>query len=214
MRVSFLILLSVAMAVSLRAQTNVPASASRPIVPTAHASGVHTNAASTGLQVIEITSDHIEGSLLSRTATYRGNVRVNDPQMKLRSEYLIAVKLDQPNGKYESVAAVTNVVIDFFDAEGQTNHVTGTRAVYTLSVTNSITNELVRITGDPRAVVSDGTVITGDSLTWDCIAKKMSVENGKTVFVPHGTNRMQFLPDSNLVPTKKPPTPGQPGGPK
>src|SRR5664280_604909 len=56
-------------------------------------------------------------------AIYRGHVRVDDPEMKLTCAWLVA-DVPQAGGHPNHIVAETNVVIDFTDTKGQTNHVT------------------------------------------------------------------------------------------
>ena len=200
-----LILLSVGAAALVGAKTNDPGlalTATNIVVNSAKG----TNASGAGLQVMDIHSDHWTASLLTHTMSYWGNVHADDPQeMRLRSDSLEVQKLPRNNGKYQSVIAETNVAIDFFDSDGQTNHVTGEKAVYTCSVTNSITNEVVVITGQARLVLPNGTVATGEPLIWDCIAKQLRAENGGTTIPNTGTNKLELFDTPR--PGKKPAAP-------
>src|SRR5213083_1870362 len=59
-----------------------------------------------------------------KTYIYRGNVRVDNPQMKLRCELLTIESPEFTNGcKFNRATALTNVVIDWVDESG-TNHAT------------------------------------------------------------------------------------------
>ena len=78
-----------------------------------------------------IDSDSADFDLNGAQAIYRGHVRVDDPQMKLTCEQLTA-DLPQAGGRVNHIVAETNVVIDFTDDKGQTNHATGDKAVYDL----------------------------------------------------------------------------------
>ena len=78
-----------------------------------------------------ISSDSADFDLTGHEAIYRGHVRVDDPQMKLTCEQLIA-DVPQSGGHVNHIVAETNVVIDFMDNKGQTNHATGDKAVYDL----------------------------------------------------------------------------------
>jgi lipopolysaccharide transport protein LptA len=108
-------------------------------------------------------------------ATYRGHVHVRDPAMKLYCEWLV-VDLPQAGGRVNHIVAETNVVIDLLDEKGQTNHATGDLAVYDYNVQDSMTNETVTLTGDPKIENSVGTQ-SGDKITWDKIANKINIKN-------------------------------------
>ena len=65
--------------------------------------------------------------------------------------------------------------------------------VYTYKVANSVTNEVVELSGNPRLESAQGT-LTGDLIVWDRINNKLRATNSKMVF--HTTG------DTNLFPTK------------
>ena len=99
-------------------------------------------------------------------AIYRGHVRVDDPQMKLTCAQL-TTDLPQAGGRPNHIVAETNVVIDFTDDKGQTNHATSDKAVYLYNVQNGVTNETVTLTGNPQpqAENAQGTQ-AGDVIVW------------------------------------------------
>jgi len=114
-----------------------------------------------------IDSDSADFDLTGHLATYRGNVRVDDPQMKLSCAQL-TTDLPESGGHPSRIVAETNVVIDSTDNKGQTNHVTGDKAVYIYSVQNGVTNETVTLTGNPQPQVENaqGTQ-AADVITWN-----------------------------------------------
>jgi lipopolysaccharide transport protein LptA len=134
---------------------------------------------------IYVLSDSAEFDLKTRIAVYRGNVRVDDPQMKLTCHVLTA-KLPERGGRIENIVAETNVVIDVVDENKRTNHATGDKLVYTYKVENAETNEVAKLTGNPRVDSPDGW-LTGDVITWDFTRKKMFAE-GNFHSGPHDTN--------------------------
>jgi lipopolysaccharide transport protein LptA len=113
-------------------------------------------------------------------AIYRGHVRVNDPEMKLTCEQLTA---DVPEaGEHPNrIVAETNVVIDFTDTKGQTNHATGDKAVYIYKVENGVTNETVTLTGNPQMENAQGTQ-AGDVIIWDRASNKLHFDNPHMIF--------------------------------
>jgi lipopolysaccharide export system protein LptA len=114
----------------------------------------------------EISSDRADFDLDARHAVYYGNVFVDDPKMKLNCERL-TVMLPQSGGRPERIIAEKNVVIDFTDDKGQTNHVTSQKAVYTYKVESGVTNEVMTFTGDPQPELKNATMIqTGDVIVW------------------------------------------------
>jgi len=120
---------------------------------------------STNRPPTEITSDHADFDLNSRQAVYRGHVFVNDPEVKLHCEVL-TVKFPEKGRHLSHVQAETNVVIDFTDQNGQTNHLTAGMAVYSYQVENSVTNESVTFTGNP-VVESAEVTIAAEPMIWD-----------------------------------------------
>ena len=113
-----------------------------------------------------ISSESADFDLAGREATYHGHVRVDDPQMKLACEQLIA-DVPQTGGHVNHIVAETNVVIDFTDEKGQTNHTTSDKAVYVYNVENGVTNETVTLTGSPQPQMENaqGTQ-SGDVIIW------------------------------------------------
>jgi lipopolysaccharide export system protein LptA len=115
-------------------------------------------------------------------AIYRGHVRVDDPQMKLTCAQL-TTDLPQAGERPNHIVAETNVVIDFTDDKGQTNHATGDKAVYIYNVQNGVTNETVTLTGNPQPQVENaqGTQ-TGDVIVWDRANNKIHFDNPHMIF--------------------------------
>jgi len=115
----------------------------------------------------QIYSDNsADFDLNGHQAIYRGHVRVDDPEMKLTCALLVA-DVPQAGGHPNHIVAETNVVIDFTDDKGQTNHATSDKAVYLYNVQNGVTNETVTLTGNPQPQVENaqGTQ-AGDVIVW------------------------------------------------
>ena len=149
-------------ALLLPAQTNITGSLSTPRGPTL------------------ISSMSADFDLSGREAIYRGRVRVDDPQMKLACEKLVA-DVPQAGGHVNHIVAETNVVIDFLDNRGKTNHATADKAVYVYAEQGGATNETVTLTGNPRMENDQGT-LTGDVIVWDRLNNRLSASNQKMVF--------------------------------
>ena len=144
------------------ATTNVPAAPRPPRAPT------------------QIYSDNgADFDLNGHQAIYRGHVRVDDPQMKLTCERLVA-DMPQAGGRPNRIVAETNVVIDFTDTKGQTNHATGDKAVYVYSEQGGVTNETVTLTGNPQMENDQGT-LTGDVIVFDRLNNHLTASNQKMV---------------------------------
>ena len=87
--------------------------------------------------------------------------------MKLTCEQLVA-DLPPAGGRPNRIVAETNVVIDFTDTKGQTNHATGDKAVYTYQEQGGVTNVTVTLTGDPQPqVVNAQGLQAGDVIIWN-----------------------------------------------
>jgi lipopolysaccharide export system protein LptA len=124
-----------------------------------------------------IHADSADFDLNGHQAIYRGHVRVDDPQMKLTCAQL-TTDLPQAGERPNHIVAETNVVIDFTDDKGQTNHATGDKAVYIYNVQNGVTNETVTLTGNPQPQVENaqGTQ-AGDVIIWDRANNKIHFDN-------------------------------------
>ncbi len=117
----------------------------------------------------EIFSDGFEFESKTGTTVYHGQVRVNDPKMKLRCETLTA-KLPASGGRIDRIVAERNVIIDASDESGgkdkEETHATGDKAVYTYKVNGKTTNEVIELTGNPLVERSIGRM-TADVVTMD-----------------------------------------------
>jgi lipopolysaccharide export system protein LptA len=128
-----------------------------------------------------IDSDHsADFDLNGHQAIYRGHVRVDDPVMKLTCGLLVA-DVPQAGGRPNRIVAETNVVIDFMDPKGQTNHATSDKAVYIYNVQNGVTNETVTLTGNPQMENAQGTQ-AGDVIIWDRANNKIHFDNPRMIF--------------------------------
>lgn len=156
----------------LHAQTNVTA-APKPRAPTL------------------ITSERADFDLAGRHAVYRGNVHVDDPQMKLTCEELTA-DLPPSGGHIDHLVALTNVVMDSVDEKGQTKHSSSDKAVYHYNVVNGVTNETVMLTG--HAKVKDGpNWMTGEPITFNLVnhaIHTMHAENESMIIYQDATTTL------------------------
>lgn len=126
-----------------------------------------------------IQSDSADFDLGRHTAIYQGHVRVDDPQMKLWCEQLLA-DLPQGGGHMTNIVAITNVVIDFTDDKGKTNHATSEKAVYVYNLQNGVTNETVTLTGNPKLKTAQGWTY-GEPIVWDRIGNRLRIVNPRMV---------------------------------
>lgn len=180
-----------ATAAMLNAQTNLP-------LPDANLSlgdNVSTNEpASTNhpaptrpLTDVVINSDTWRGDLKSNIFVYSGNVQLNDePRMKLMCDTFTVESPKVPKGKFNRATAEGNVVIDFLN-DGMTNHATANKVVYTYSVTNGATNDLIELSGNPVITNLQGSII-GDPIIWDRISGQVLTYRTQTRIRLSGTN--------------------------
>lgn len=166
------------------AQTNTPAPAR--LQGQTNASTVKTNA----LQRTTVDADSAEfemgGAHVSRKVIYSGNVRVIDPKVQLQCEHL-TLELPPGNGHVNHMTAVTNVIIDFTDDNGEKYHVTSDKAVYDYNVVNQVTNETVTWTGHPFVTTKDGKTLQGEPLVWDRRGNFFYATH-QTMVIPGGLN--------------------------
>lgn len=140
-------------------------------------SGISTNSRTV------IDSEQGEFLLRSNIFIYRGNVRVDNPQMKLRCELLVTEAPKLKEGKYNRATAETNVVIDWIDDKGP-NHATAEKAIYTYALTNTAlapsnhweTNAFVVLIGHPIVTNVQG-VFRSDPIVWDRINDIITTTN-------------------------------------
>ncbi|MCS7338496.1 MAG: hypothetical protein NZ739_09725 [Verrucomicrobiae bacterium] len=123
----------------------------------------------------EIFADRAEFDLRSNVARYAGNVRVENPALKLRCELLTA-RLPAGAGRIESIVAEGNVEFDALDGSGKRIRGTGQKAVYTYSATETATNEIVELTGNPLLHSDQGT-LAGDTIVFDRLTGRVTATN-------------------------------------
>jgi lipopolysaccharide export system protein LptA len=126
-----------------------------------------------------IYSDSADFYMAGHKAVYHGNVRVEDPQMRLVCAQLTA-NLPPSGGRPNRIVAETNVVIDFTDEKGQTNHTTSDKAVYAYEVQNGATNETVTLTGHAELENAQFS-LSGEPIYVDLLNKSIHADNQKMV---------------------------------
>jgi lipopolysaccharide transport protein LptA len=206
MKLILLILGTAGWALVLNAQTVASAPETNAEAPTAPApAAVQTNApapvpAPTHLRpATEIFADTADFNLKTQLAVYTGHVRVEDPQMKLTCGVMTA-RVPQ-SGRPDSIVAEQNVVIDAIDNEGKPVHATGDKAVYTYRVINSVTNETVELTGNPR-VQKPGYEATADTITWDRSNNTFRLDRPHIVIQPDTKEHPNTPPTSETAEKK------------
>jgi len=121
-----------------------------------------------------IRSESVDLGIKTRTAVYRGNVRLDDPRLHLTCEYLFANIPEE--GQVDRIVAETNVVIEMLDEKGLTNWAYADKAVYTYQAGESATNEIVELTGSPRVEREEG-ILYGDTIIWDRALNQIRATN-------------------------------------
>lgn len=145
-------------------------------------------------QEIGLTSGHFLYDGNKHHVIYFDTVVVTNYQGKLTCERLT---IDLPpegstNSQPTNAVAETNVVIDIV-RNGDTNHVTCDKAVYTYLVVNAVTNDTISFfgsTNNPAKVRSAKGWMTGEPLVWNNLNGQFSGVNTETHFqVPSDTGR-------------------------
>ncbi len=157
-----LVVITVLGGLMVHAQTNTPGTPPAPRAP------------------MFIHADSADFDLNGHQGIWRGHVRVDDPQMKLTCERLVA-DMPQAGGRPNHIVAETNVVIDFTDDKGQTNHATGDKAVYVYSEQGGVTNKTATLTGNPQIENAQGTQ-AGDVIILDLANNKAHFDNPHMIF--------------------------------
>lgn len=185
-KIHLIALLVVLIGGNLRAQTNAAAVTEPARAPTL------------------INSDRADFDLTARRAFYYGHVYVDDPQMKLTSAQMIA-DLPQTGGHINHIVAETNVVIDFVDDKGATNHATSDKAVYDYNVEGTVTNETVTLTGHAKVKNPQGWLM-GEPIIWDR-ARNLIHATGQTMLINQNISDAMGGTNSATVKTNKPAAP-------
>jgi lipopolysaccharide export system protein LptA len=147
-----------------------------------------------------ITSRTGEVHAKSNISILRTNVHVQDSQMDLNCALLTLENPRLSEGKFLRATAEGNVVIDYIDAQGVTNHATATSAVYTYSTTNSMTNAFLVLRGSPVIITNVNYKLEGDPVTWDRVTDTYKAENNVLTIYQTPTNSLNVLPASTKPP--------------
>jgi lipopolysaccharide export system protein LptA len=150
----------------LQAQTNAntPATTNAVVSSTQQTNSTATEGAATERIETHIYADLAEFDPRTRVVMHRGNVRIEDPRMKAKCDVLTATM--GQDWRPENIVAEGNVVIDAIDEDGQTNHATGGKLVYTFEIVEGKTNEIARLTVNP-SVITRGIRTEADEIIWD-----------------------------------------------
>lgn len=155
-------------------------------------------------QQVEITSDSGRFDGQTSQMVYLGHVVVTDNvKAKLQCGQL-TVYLPPSGGHPTNIVAETDVVIDYLDGKGQTNHITADTATYAYNVvTNApnvlVTNETVTFAGgQPMPKVENPQIIIlGEPLVLNVATKQFGGPHYKMILkqapgTGNGTNASPF----------------------
>jgi lipopolysaccharide export system protein LptA len=138
-------------------------------------------------QEVEIDSGSGYFDGITNQIVYTGHVFVTDHVKAWLNCERLTVDLPPNGGHPTNIVAETNVVIDVLD-QGQTNHITADKAIYTYQLLNPVTNVVAAITNVTYAVTNEtvtfiggnpmpkvenpGYIIFGDPLVFNLTTKK------------------------------------------
>jgi lipopolysaccharide export system protein LptA len=115
-------------------------------------------------QFAEITSQQY--TLRTNSASFRGTVHACHPRMEWVCDQL-TVHSSAAQGKPESMLAETGVDFELENDDGQKVHGTADRAVYAFSVSQSQTNDLLTLYGNPATLVMTNATVHNDQIVYD-----------------------------------------------
>jgi lipopolysaccharide export system protein LptA len=139
--------------------------------------------------VTQITSQAVDFDLKARQATYRGDVTVLDPRIRLTCETLTAT-IAESGGRVDSLVAESNVVA-IIATNDTVFTVTSSKAIYSYQVTPKTTNQTLELSGLPEpkitwpqtnGVVAETNVFTARRILWNISAGTIKAEGHRGVF--------------------------------
>ena len=112
------------------------------------------------------------------SALFTGGVRIEHPQMNWTCPELTMLSPPELGKDGHMLIAEPDVVFDVQDDQGRRFHGTGRRAVYTHSITATLTNDIMELTGAPAILSSTNIVGRNNLITFD-LGKATIVAPGK-----------------------------------
>jgi lipopolysaccharide export system protein LptA len=151
----------------------------------------------------EIFSDFFAFTQKSGEAFYSGNVRVLDPQMHLQARQMTAWFHEGGGignaGFPERILAETNVIIDYFTKNVEKTHATGEKLVFTHTVVNGNTNQVMELTGKP-AIDMSGLKEKSIHATGEKVVYTSTIVDGKpSELVTLSGNPRAKTPDGSIL---------------
>jgi lipopolysaccharide export system protein LptA len=120
-----------------------------------------------------------EYTLGTNSASFRGEVHACHPQMEWFCKTLVLKSPAQMHGKADGIVAEEGVEFDLQNEDGQKVHGTGDKAVYTFSISDSVTNDLLTLTGDPATLVTTNGTVRNDRIIYNHATGQLSAPGGK-----------------------------------
>ena len=112
--------------------------------------------------------------LTAEAALFRGEVRIEHPQMKWTCEELTMLSPPELGREGRMIIAEPAVVFDLLDDQGRSYHGTGQKAVYTRRLTAAFTNDLMELTGTPAMLEATNIVIRNKVIALDLSNHKLA----------------------------------------
>jgi len=134
--------------------------------PKAGGSTVTTN------EFAEVFSE--EYFLTQDSALFRGHVRIEHPQMNWTSEEITMLMLPELGKTGRILIGEPAVVFDVKDDQGRSFHGTGNKVVYTHRLTDTLTNDIVVLTGHPAMLEATNLVGRNNVITLDLGSHKLT----------------------------------------
>jgi lipopolysaccharide export system protein LptA len=125
----------------------------------------------------EITCN--EYTLSTNSASFRGGVLACHPQMEWMCETLVVKSSGAQSGKPDSMLAERNVRFDFENNDGQKVHGTGDKAVYTFGISDTVTNDLLTLTGNPATLVTTNGTAFNNRIIYNRATGQLSMPGGQ-----------------------------------
>lgn len=145
-------------------------------------------APNTGPAMSEVTCDSY--SLQENHSRFQGNVSVRNPQGRLWCDRLLVELSQRPDAVSRNAVAEglnRRVEIVWTDNQGLTNFASSDKAEYYYSVTNAVTNELVKLSGN-FVITNPQRTETGPAIVWDRVHNTYYAPSLRSVGTVTGTN--------------------------
>jgi lipopolysaccharide export system protein LptA len=112
----------------------------------------------------EITS--VSYDINPKTAAFRGGVRFDHPQMQMTCE-IVDARFSPAGDMVESILADRHVVFILKDEVGHEAHGAGDQLVYNYNTQESVTNDIIRLIGNPATLQQTNTIVHNNVIIFD-----------------------------------------------